>query len=137
MFEFFWLYVHKSLCSNVKRHHWSERLTLDKRLGAWHQVHRHSKSEWCRTAEWVYQIQVNSDRNEHTTRYRKSTSLDDSYVPDEDVEVVPRHTHPVHIRESNYGVRSLQEYRVSASILPSVAPDRVTALHRDELWASD
>ena len=71
------------------------------------------------------------------TRYRKSTSLDDHYVPDEDVEVVPRHAHPVHVRESSYGVRSLQDHRVSAPILPPVVPDRLTALHKDELWASD
>ena len=45
MFKIFLLYVRKSLCSNVTRHVRSERLTLDRRLGAWHQVHRHSKNE--------------------------------------------------------------------------------------------
>ena len=51
MFEIFRLYVRRSLCSNVRRHHQNERLTLDKRLATWHQVHRHSRNEWCRTAK--------------------------------------------------------------------------------------
>ena len=58
-------------------------------------------------------------------------------MPGEDVEAVPRHAHPVHVRESNYGVQPLQDHRVSAPILPPVDPDRVTVLHRDELSASD
>ena len=64
-------------------------------------------------------------------------SLDDHCVPDEDVEVVPCHAHPVNVRESHHGALSLQDHRVSAPILPPVAPDRVTALHKEKLWASD
>ena len=121
MFEIFRLHVRKSLRRNIKRHCRDERLTLDRRLGAWHRVHRHSKNEWCRTAEWVYRTHTDSDRDEHTTRYKKSKSLDDHYVPGEDVQAVPRHANPVHVRESNYDMRPLQDHRVSAPILPPVA----------------
>ena len=76
MFEMFQLYVRKSLCSNAKRHHRSERLSLDKRLGAWHQTYRRSKNKWHWTPEWVCHACVAAERNERTTRYRKSTSLD-------------------------------------------------------------
>ena len=68
------------------------------------------------------------------TWYRKSTALDDHYLPDVDVEVVPHHAHPVHVMESNYGVRPSQDHRISAPIMPPTAPNRVTVLHKDELW---
>ena len=71
------------------------------------------------------------------TRYRKSTVLDDHYVPDIDVEVIPRDAYPVCVRESNYGVRPLQDHRISAPILPPAAPDMVIVLRKEELWASD
>ena len=64
-------------------------------------------------------------------------SLDDHYVSDVDVEAVPRHAHPVCVVESNYGVQPSQDHRISAPIIPPTAPDRVTVLHKDELWASD
>ena len=54
-----------------------------------------------------------------------------------DVEVIPRHAHPVCVKESDYGVRPLQDHRISAPILPPTAPDRVIALHKEELWASE
>ena len=74
---------------------------------------------------------------ERTTRYRKSTTLDDHYVPDADVEAIPRHAHPVSVKESNYGVRPSQDHRILAPIMPPTTPDRVTVLHKGELWASD
>ena len=92
-----------------------------------------SKSVWCQTAESVYRTHVDPDGKERTTRYRKSTALDDHYVPDVDVEVVPRHVHPVCVMESNYGVRPSQDDQISAPIMPPTAPDRVTVLHKDEL----
>ena len=123
--------------SNVKRHHRNELLTLDKRLAAWHQVHHHPRSNWCQTAEWVYRTHADPDGSERTTRYRKSTALDDHYIPNVDVEVIHRQAHPVCVKESDYGVRPSQDHRVSAPILSPTAPDRVTVLHKEELWASD
>ena len=67
-------------------------------------------------------------------KYRKSTSLDDHYVPDEVVEVMPRHVHPVQVRESSYGVRPLQDHRISAPTPLTLAPDRVDILNKEELW---
>ena len=63
--------------------------------------------------------------------------MTDHYVPDVDVEVVPRHAHPVRVTESNYGVRSSQDHRISTPIMPPTVPDKVTVLHKDELWSSD
>ena len=44
MFETFYHYIRKGFCSNVEQHIRKERLTLDRRLGPWHQQRRHSRN---------------------------------------------------------------------------------------------
>ena len=140
MFEVFRLYVRKSLCRNAKCHHRGKCLTLDKRLGAWHQTYRHSKNEWHRTPEWIHRVCVDVEVDERTTRYRKSTSLDGHYVPDKVVDVIPRHAHPVQVRESSYDVRPLQDHRKYLCAYPTCAwrlPPTEWILNKEELWTSD
>ena len=56
MFETFYHYARKGFCRNAKRHIRKERLTLDQRLGPWHRQVRHSRNEWYRTHEWMYNV---------------------------------------------------------------------------------
>ena len=76
---------------------------------------------------------MDAEGDEHNTRYRKSTSLGNYYVPDEDVEVIPRHPQPVQMRESSYDVRPLQDHRTSVPTPTAIVPIRVHVLNKEEL----
>ena len=110
MFETFYHYARKSFCSNVKHHIRKERLTLDQRLGPWHRQRRHSRNEWYRTHEWMYNVAPAPDGDETVTRLQQSTALVDHFVPDVTVDDAPSHAHPVTASTSDHGTRPHQDY---------------------------
>ena len=136
MFETIYHYIRKGFCSNVKRHIRKERLTLDQRLGPWHQQKRHSRNEWYRTHEWMYKVAPMPGGGETVTRFRQSTALADHFVPDATVDDVPDYAHPVTVTTSDYGTRPCQDYRCATPPAPVVHTQNVQINELATLWES-
>ena len=56
-------------------------------------------------------IEVDNDKVEMITRYRRYSNLRDCFVQDKTEEDVPAHTHPIKAATSHYGVKPIHDYR--------------------------